>query len=119
VWLEVFLLAGVNGFPSEAGKIADAARRIASSRIQRNTVVRPPAEDYACAVSALELAFLREFFPGVVDILPETGGDETRASSLRDIGEGDVLVSAGKACTVLVDGRIYYSVSEGGRTPEA
>ena len=42
VWLEVLLLAGVTGMPSEAMKIAALARRIEASRVQLNTASRPP-----------------------------------------------------------------------------
>ncbi|MBE0568421.1 MAG: radical SAM protein [Deltaproteobacteria bacterium] len=100
VWLEVFLLAGVTGLPSEAKRIADAARRIAPARLQLNTVSRPPVEEYACAVSGKRLDALKGIFPGIVDVLNESGGEDFRTSLLSGVREEDILGLLGRRpCT--------------------
>lgn len=71
VWLEVFLLAGVTGIATEAKKIAAIARRIGPARVQLNTVARPPAEEYAFAMTADQLWRFRKFFDGEVDVISE------------------------------------------------
>jgi len=49
IWLEVFLVDGVNDAPEHVGKIAALARRFRPNRIQLNTAVRPTAEpDVVC-----------------------------------------------------------------------
>jgi wyosine [tRNA(Phe)-imidazoG37] synthetase (radical SAM superfamily) len=67
VWLEVFLVAGVTGIPSEVEKIAVLVQRIRPERVQLNTVARPPAEEYACGVDPTQLALLGKLIPGTVE----------------------------------------------------
>lgn len=92
VWLEVFLLAGVSGIPSEAKKIAAHARRIGPARIHLNTISRPPAEEFAHPLSADRMRDLKRLFPGrVVSI----AGSEIRGVSVpafRDATVEDVLM---------------------------
>jgi len=57
-WLEVFVLGGVTDVDAEVEAIAGAVRRIGPDRAQLNTVTRPPAEDFAFAVPADEMARL-------------------------------------------------------------
>jgi wyosine [tRNA(Phe)-imidazoG37] synthetase (radical SAM superfamily) len=100
VWLEVFLLDGVTGIPSEVEKIAAAARRIAPARIQLNTVSRPPAEGYACAVSRERLSALKSSFRGIVDIIDESGEEDSRQHPLRESRDEDILALLGRRpCT--------------------
>lgn len=44
IWLEVFLIAGLNDAPENVDRIAALAESIAPDKIQLNTAVRPPAE---------------------------------------------------------------------------
>ena len=44
IWLEVFLIAGLNDSPEDVDFIAALAESIAPDKIQLNTAVRPPAE---------------------------------------------------------------------------
>lgn len=44
LWLEVFLLDGINTFPDELALLRGHLERIRADRVQVNTVVRPPAE---------------------------------------------------------------------------
>lgn len=58
IWLEVMLLAGMTAIPSEVEKIRRHLERINPDRVQVNTVVRPPARDFAFPVSPARLAHL-------------------------------------------------------------
>lgn len=100
VWLDVMLLAGVTGLPSEARKIAAAARRIAPARVQLNTVTRPPAEDFAYAVSRKRMDSLKGIFRGTVDIVSEPEEDISLAPARPDLRDADVLALLGRRpCT--------------------
>ncbi len=100
VWLEVFLLDGVTGLPSEAGKIAAAARCIAPARVQLNTVSRPPAEGFACAVSRRRLDSLKGIFRGTVEIVSESEEDVFLVRPSPDLRDEDVLALLGRRpCT--------------------
>ena len=100
VWLEVFLLAGVTGLPSEAGKIAAAARLIAPARVQLNTVSRPPAEEFVCAVSRKRLDSLKGLFRGAVEVVSESVEDVSLVLPSPDLRDEDVLALLGRRpCT--------------------
>lgn len=69
LWMEVFLIAGMNSMPENVKKIAAQIKEIKPDRIQLNTVVRPPAEDFAAAMqkdSLEELACLFDPFAKVI-----------------------------------------------------
>ena len=44
LWLEVFLIDGMNSAPKQVEKIAAAIRNIGADKIHLNTAIRPPAE---------------------------------------------------------------------------
>jgi wyosine [tRNA(Phe)-imidazoG37] synthetase (radical SAM superfamily) len=91
VWLEVLLLAGVTGMPSEARKIAALARRIAPTRVQLNTVSRPPAEEFAFPLSRDQMLALKGFFPGRVDIISENERRGLHAPGRSNTDDEDIL----------------------------
>ena len=69
VWLEVFLLAGVTAIPAEIEKIDALLRKIRPERVQLNTVTRPPAEEFAYAVSEDQMESLKGLFSETVEII--------------------------------------------------
>jgi len=91
VWLEVLLLAGVTGMPSEAKKIAALARRIGASRVQLNIASRPPAEDFALPLSTDQMLALKGFFPGRVDIISENERGGAHVSAFVQVRDVDIL----------------------------
>jgi wyosine [tRNA(Phe)-imidazoG37] synthetase (radical SAM superfamily) len=63
-WLEVLLLAGHTAPPAHVQKIAEWVRRIQPDRVQLNTAVRPPVEEFAVPVTQTRLTELaRQFHP--------------------------------------------------------
>lgn len=100
VWLEVLLLAGVTGMPSEAKKIATYAERIGASRVQLNTVSRPPAEDFAFPLSTDRMLALKGVFRGRVDIISENEREGSYVSAFAQAGDVDILALLGRRpCT--------------------
>jgi wyosine [tRNA(Phe)-imidazoG37] synthetase (radical SAM superfamily) len=71
LWMEVFLVAGINSMPADVGKIAGHAKNIGADRIQLNTVVRPPAEDYAIALSEDSMQGLSALFDPPAEIITD------------------------------------------------
>ncbi len=51
IWLEIMLIKGFNDGKGELEKLSNAIKLLKPDRIQLNTVVRPPAEDYARPLS--------------------------------------------------------------------
>lgn len=91
VWLEVLLLAGVTGIPSEVKKIAALVKRIAPARVQLNTVARPPAEEFAFPLTIDQMLALKGFFPGQVDIIRESERDNASTSALSNARDVDIF----------------------------
>jgi wyosine [tRNA(Phe)-imidazoG37] synthetase (radical SAM superfamily) len=101
IWLEVLLLSGYTGTASEAEKIAAVAKRIRPDRIQLNTVFRPPAEEYAESVSSDRMRSFARLFDTAVDVLDDSGLDESRPPLASSFSDNDVLaLLARRPCTV-------------------
>ncbi len=69
IWLEVFLLAGVTDLPAEVEKIRGWVERIAPERVQLNTTVRPPVEEFAYRVGNERLTALAQRFGKRAEVL--------------------------------------------------
>ncbi|MFW6170195.1 MAG: radical SAM protein [Planctomycetota bacterium] len=77
LWIEVFIVSGMNDDEKEAGKIAELVKSIQADRVQLNTAVRPPAEDFVRAVPAEELARLAEFFDPIAEVTAEFSSEQS------------------------------------------
>lgn len=74
--MEVFVIKGINDQKENMAKIAEWANKLSPDRVQLNTVVRPPAERFASAVSYSRLKELTKFFNSPVEIIAGfTSGD--------------------------------------------
>ena len=71
LWLEVFLVAGMNTMSSDVRRIAALAEEIEPDRIQLNTVVRPPAEDFASPLSGERMRTLCRLFRPNAEVIAE------------------------------------------------
>ncbi len=74
VWLEVFLIEGVNTGEEQVARIAECIDRIDPHRVQINTAVRPPAEADVQVPSAQKLEEVRAMLgPRAEVIVPLAG----------------------------------------------
>ncbi|MBN1844692.1 MAG: radical SAM protein [Sedimentisphaerales bacterium] len=89
IWLEVFLLPGLNTDHLELQRIKDCLQRIRPDRVQLNTVSRPPAEKDTPAVPAAELERIAALLGPNVEIIATNpkGPPPTPA----DVREEDIL----------------------------
>lgn len=100
VWLEVFLLGGLTAEPHEARKIAALVRRIAPTRVQINTVTRPPADPSVRRVGLKALGELASLFPGDVDIICDTAWSHAPSGAVPAATRDDILAMlARRPCT--------------------
>jgi wyosine [tRNA(Phe)-imidazoG37] synthetase (radical SAM superfamily) len=76
LWLEVFLVWGMNSTPSDVKRIAALAKEVEPDRIQLNTVVRPPAEEFAKSLSRERLAGLCSLFRPTAEVIAEFTADK-------------------------------------------
>jgi wyosine [tRNA(Phe)-imidazoG37] synthetase (radical SAM superfamily) len=70
IWLEIMLCGGFNDVPQEIKRLQEEIKRINPDRIQLNTVVRPPAEEFAYPVSQERLEEISGIFAGRAEVLP-------------------------------------------------
>ncbi|MGC8989979.1 MAG: FmdB family zinc ribbon protein [Verrucomicrobiia bacterium] len=73
-WLEVLLVAGYTGLPAHVQKIAELVGLIQPDRVQLNTVVRPPAGDFAMPVPQVRLSELARLFKPRAEVIAEHHG---------------------------------------------
>lgn len=71
LWMEVFLISGINTVPGDVEKIARLAEGIRPDRIQFNTAVRPSAEDFVVPVSEQRMAELTDLFHPQAEIIAD------------------------------------------------
>lgn len=69
LWLEVFLLYGLNSSASEVEKIAALAEKIAPDLVQLNTVLRPPSESFAEPVPLESMLKIKDSFSVKTEII--------------------------------------------------
>jgi len=138
IWLEVFLIGGVNTLTTEVERIVSLVREIQPDRVQLNTAVRPTAETYAYALDADEMKELAERFGPGTEIIADfphphdSAGFKAemddilnmikrRPCTLEDITDGldihaneavkylEELCSKNLADTKRVGGKVYYA----------
>lgn len=80
-WLEVMLLGGYTALRGPVRRLADLTRRIRPDRVQLNTAVRPPAEDYALPVPQARLNELARLFDPPVEVIADYRGHRVLSES--------------------------------------
>ncbi len=80
-WLEVMLLDGYTTLPPQVRQLAECTRRIRPDKVQLNTAVRPPAEEYALAVAPERLRDLARRFQPQAEVIAEYRGQPAAVES--------------------------------------
>jgi wyosine [tRNA(Phe)-imidazoG37] synthetase (radical SAM superfamily) len=71
VWLEVMLCSGINDDPKEIRRLREIIDSIGPDRIQLNTVIRPPAEEFVSPLSHEQLEKVGNLWGAEAEIIPE------------------------------------------------
>jgi wyosine [tRNA(Phe)-imidazoG37] synthetase (radical SAM superfamily) len=71
MWLEILFCRGVNDGREETERLKEVIERIEPDRIQLNTPVRPPAEDFAFPLTLAQLDEIKERLGDKAEIIPE------------------------------------------------
>ena len=90
VWLEIMLCGGINDEPKEIKRLRDEIEKIGPDRIQLNTVIRPPAEEFAYPLSPARMEEIRLLFSGRAEVVPR----ECSAPASRAYGQIDQEILA-------------------------
>lgn len=89
LWIEVFMLWGMNSIPRDVEKIAKLAETIRPDEIHLNTAVRPPAEDFAVPVPRKQMEVLAGLFRPRAKIIAEFPADKS-----ADIAANETTIRA-------------------------
>ena len=71
IWLEIVFCRGVNDGNEEIEKFKGVIENIQSDRVQLNTPVRPPAEEFAYPLTTTQLEEIRKKLGDKAEIIPE------------------------------------------------
>lgn len=138
IWLEVFLIAGINATPEAMKAFMREIEKIRPDRIHLNTAVRPPAEPHVGKVPPEELAQLAKMLGDHAEVIAEhTHADPAgtrhsdavseilnllarRPCTIEDLAAGlkqaptavikhlDLLMREGRIAPRCIDGKTYY-----------
>ena len=75
VWVEVFLIWGMNTAIKDVSSIASLVKTIGPDRVHLNTAVRPPCEEYAYAVPPEHMKPLVRLFDPPADVIADYSSD--------------------------------------------
>ena len=89
IWLEIMLVEGVNDSQEELEALRKAAQKIKPDKIQLNTPVRPPQEEFVKVLSGERLIEIKEVFGDNCEIIAEFERKEQKAY-LEDV-ENEIL----------------------------
>ena len=98
LWLEVFLLSGINAMAGDVEKIAVLSRELKPDRIHLNTIARPPAEDFAAAVPRVRLEELAGLFDPPAQIA--AGFSSQRSKTIEANEETILAMLKRRPCTI-------------------
>jgi wyosine [tRNA(Phe)-imidazoG37] synthetase (radical SAM superfamily) len=98
IWLEVFLVAGVNTEAGQIEKLKDLIRRTRPDKVHLNTAVRPPAEPDVRAVPVETLEAIARQIGGNCEVIgaPPSGGARREEHAEADL----VSVLQRRPCSV-------------------
>ena len=105
LWMEVFLVAGMNSMPENVKNIAAQIKEIKPDRIHLNTVVRPPAEDFAAAVPKDSLEALAGLFDPCAKVIAEFSTDY--AKNVRANEETILSMLQRRPCTIAQIAKVF------------
>ena len=72
IWLEIVFCKAINDWKEEVAKLREVVEEVEPDRIQLNTPVRPPAEDFASPLSWEDLEVVKNRFGEKAEIISET-----------------------------------------------
>jgi len=89
IWLEIFLLDGINTGPNQIEKLKDAAEKIKPDKIHFNTAVRPTAEPHLQKLTPEKLKNIAEQFGPKATVIADFNAQNRDTTPLP--GPKDVL----------------------------
>ena len=98
IWLEILLLKGINDAPGQIEQFRRLVQIIDPEKIQLNTVVRPPVEDYALPVEEGRLREIQKMFGPKAEVIGHPSKDRSQPEGSMIEAEIRAMV-ARRPCT--------------------
>jgi wyosine [tRNA(Phe)-imidazoG37] synthetase (radical SAM superfamily) len=98
IWLEILLLRGINDAPEQIDQFRQVAQIIDPEKIQLNTVVRPPVEDYALPVEEGRLQGIQKMLGAKAEVIGRPLKDQSQPEGSMIESEIRAMV-ARRPCT--------------------
>ncbi len=90
LWLEIMLVKGINDSKDEIEKFKELISETHPEKVHLNTVVRPPAEEFAHPLSVKELKEIRDFFGENCEVIARF--DKSRLDKLSLSGDIECVI---------------------------
>jgi len=87
LWIEVFLVEGINSDIENVRRIAELTKQIKPDKTQLNTSVRPPCEEIAVAISEDKMVELSRLFEPPAEVISEFSSN----CPIIEINEIDII----------------------------
>ncbi len=100
VWIEIMLVAGINDSPDHIRKLKQILATLNPDKVQLNTVVRPPAEDFALALSQEKLESIQRILGPKSEIIADFA-DSSREPAAQDVGEAILALLKRRPATLI------------------
>lgn len=104
LWVEVFLVWGVNTTPRDVSRIAELVKSIAPDKVHLNTAVRPPCEAYAHAVPEARMRALAPLFEPAAEVIAEYSREASVGIQANEAAIADMVrrrpCTLGQVCQV-------------------
>jgi wyosine [tRNA(Phe)-imidazoG37] synthetase (radical SAM superfamily) len=100
MWVEVMLVQGFNDGPGELEAIRQVIDRVQPDRVQLNTVVRPPADHAARAVSDETLIAARELLGPQAEVIAPFRSRKPASDDDEQLAQGIVELLRRRPCTL-------------------
>lgn len=88
LWLEVFLVKGVNTSSADISKIVSVTKLLRAERVQLNTAVRPPAENDVKPLSAAAMERLAVLFHPEAEVISD---NKVKSSLKIESNKNDIM----------------------------
>jgi len=100
IWLEIMIVKGTNDSPQEIKRMAEVIEKIELDKIQLNTVVRPPIEEFAQPVDLENLKKIRKALGRKCEVVAEFKRSNQRFYR-KDIEKGILTMVKRRPVTLL------------------
>ena len=98
LWVEIFIVPGINDTETELKKIKDAVADVAPDKVQLNTLDRPGTESWVKPAAEAELVQIAEYLDGA-EIVKHTGSPRIAQGPGVDIRDSLLATISRRPCT--------------------